>query len=158
MAGYFQNLLSPTTPRLNKGSSLLELFLVIVIIVVLMSMTIGIGAYFVWQNDLDVARAQTALAWRRAQILSQANNGDSLWGVSIQAGKIVVFKGASYVARDSGFDEESEIATNLSATGITEITFSKVYGLPTTNGTLIYQNTSNQSSSISINAKGTISY
>lgn len=144
--------------KVNKGFTLLELFLVIVVIVIMMSMTIGVGAYFVWKNDLDIANANTALAWRRAQILSQANSGDSLWGVSIQTGKIVIFKGNSYAARDTGFDEEIEIANNLTASGLTEITFSKVYGLPSSNGTLLYQNTSNQTTSISINGKGTISY
>lgn len=141
----------------NKGFTLLEVLLSISIVAILSGLSVPVWRNLQIKNDLDVVTTTIVQNLRRAQILSQAVDGDSTWGLKVQSGSIVLFKGASYAVRDSTFDETSDLQTSITPTGVTEIVFAKLTGLPQTTGTVTL--TSEQDSkNITINTKGMVDY
>lgn len=145
--------------RTNEhGFSLIELLVVMSIIGVIASL--GFGAYKVAQVKNQSATVVNAVVsgLRRAQIQSQANDGDLQWGVRIQNNNVIVFKGATYASRVTSFDESYSLPSGFIYTGLSEIVFSKLYGYPVTAGTISIAGRDGTVQPITINAKGTISY
>jgi len=142
----------------EKGFTMLEIMLVMTVIVIATALTMPIYQAFQPKNDIEVASTAVANGARRAQILSQASNMDSAWGIKIETGKVIVFKGDSYEMRDQEEDEIFEIAKNISISGITEIVFSKTFGMPNPSGEIILRSINNDIKTININEKGTVSY
>lgn len=99
-----------------------------------------------------------AQTMRRAQTVAQGVDGDTGWGVYLQSGSITLFKGTSYAARDSSFDEAFEVPTSITPTGISEIVFTKFSGIPQTTGTITLTSNTNETRNITINAKGMVNY
>ncbi len=141
----------------NAGFSLLELLLSVAVISLLTGLSLPVYRTLIKKNDLDITANTIASSLRRAQVLSQAVDGDTTWGIKIQSGDITLFKGASYTDRDTNFDETFEVPTTISAGGTTEVVFTKFTGFPQTIGT-INLTTESDSRSVSINEKGTITY
>lgn len=142
----------------TAGFTLTELLLSIAIITLLVSLSLPVYATFQTRNDLDLTAQTIAQMLRRTQIYSRGVNGDSQWGLAIQAGSAVVFKGASYAARDSAYDETVSIPGSLSTGGLTEITFTKLDGAPSTTGTITLTANTGDIKSVTINAKGMVDY
>jgi prepilin-type N-terminal cleavage/methylation domain-containing protein len=145
-------------PYSNRGFTLIELLLSVAVITIITGMSVPIYQSFQVRNDLDIAGVTTAQSLRRAQVLSQAVDGDTSWGVEIQSGNITVFKGASYSARDTTFDEVTEVPTSITPSGLGEVVFTKFTGLPTSTGTVTLTSSANEIRTITINAKGNVEY
>ena len=141
----------------KRGFTLPELLLSVAIIGALAGLSLPVYRSLMMKNDLDIAANTVAISLRRAQVLSQAVDGDITWGVKTQSGSIVVFKGASYASRDSMYDESFDIPTSISPSGTTEYIFSKFTGLPEVTGTVTLT-TENDTRTVTINTKGTVSY
>jgi hypothetical protein len=109
------------------------------------------------RNDLDQTVALYAQSIRRAQALSISQIGDSVWGIKVLPSSILLFKGSSYSSRDQTFDEGISFSPTITFSGLSEITFLKRAGTPSTTGTttfILYQETRNAF----INQKGVIEY
>ena len=121
---------------------------------------VGIPVYYTIQgrNDADVAVQSIALSLRRAQLLSESSSGDSVWGVHMATGTVTVFRGASYVSRTTSFDEVNDLSPAITASGLNDLTYSKVYGLPSATGTMLLISRADGTRTITINTKGTVSY
>lgn len=141
----------------KKGFTLLELLLSVAIISLLAGLSLPVYRTLIIKNDLDVATTTIASSLRRAQVLSQAVDGDTTWGVKVQSGSITLFKGTSFTARDTNFDEVFDAPTAIGVAGVTEVVYTKFTGLPQTTGT-INLSTEADGRSVTINEKGTISY
>lgn len=141
----------------KRGFTLLELLLSIAIISVLAGLSLPVYRTLIKKNDLYIAANSVASSFRRAQVLSRAVDGDTSWGVKIQSGSIVLFKGTSYAARDTTFDETFDVPSTIDASGTTEFVFSKFTGLPQTTGTINFSAESD-TRSVSVNEKGTIGF
>ena len=147
----------PVDPR--QGFTLLEVLLTMSIIGILAGASLPIYQRFQVRNDLDVAVMTVAQSLRRAQVSAQAVVGDAPWGVSVQSDSIVLFRGASYAARDSAFDETFGVPSSITASGMTEVAFSKFAGLPQTTGTLTLTAASvGEARTVTVNAKGMVDY
>ena len=141
-----------------KGFTLLELILVVATITVLAAVAIPVYSLLQVKNDLNVAANTTLQTLRRAQILSQAVDGDSSWGVKLQQTDIALFKGTSYSLRDTTFDEIYTLSGNVTPSGVSEVVFSKLLGNPSTTGTLILTSSNNEVQNIALNEKGFLEY
>ncbi len=141
----------------HAGFTLLELLLSVAIVALLAGLSLPVYRTLMQKNDLDIATTSVGQSLRRAQVLSQAVDGDTTWGVNTQNYHITIFKGASFAARDTNFDETFDVPITISISGTTEVVFTKFTGLPQTTGT-INLSTANDSRLVTINAKGTITY
>jgi len=141
-----------------RGFTLLELLLSVAVIGLLAASSIPVYQSFQIRNDLDITAENTAQSLRRAQLLSQAADGDTSWGVKIQSASLVLFKGASYAVRDTTFDEEFAIPTSITPSGVSEVVFTKFTGLPQVSGTINFNSNINETRTVTLNSKGMVSY
>lgn len=142
----------------RAGFTLLEILLSVAAIAVIAGISIPIYQSFQVRNDLDIAATTYAQTLRRAQILAQAVDGDMPWGVNIIAGSITLFRGTSYLARENTLDEVFSIPAGITPSGVMEIVFTKFTGLPQTTGALLLTWNTNETRTITINSRGTVSY
>ena len=63
------------------GFSLLEVLLSVTLIGVIGAFGAPLYLRLQVKNDLDLAAVSVAQSWRRAQVLTQVVEGDSVWGV-----------------------------------------------------------------------------
>ncbi|HSX18140.1 MAG TPA: type II secretion system protein [Candidatus Saccharimonadales bacterium] len=151
------------TNRDNKhsfGFTLIELMLSIAIVSLLAGLSLPVYASFNNRNDLDLATQNVASTLRRAETYSRGAKADNSWGVERQSGKVTLFKGTSFVGRDTTFDESTTIPPSVALSGLNEVLFSKLSGLPTTTGNIILTLTTggSETRTVNINAKGVINY
>lgn len=144
--------------QIKKGFTLPEILISVALLSIIGAMIIPAYRTFLIRNDLDVATVTLAQDLRRAQGLSQSGDGDMTWGVHVGVGSILIYKGASYVGRDSTYDENTSIPTTIVPTGITEVTFSKSLGIPFTTGTFTLTSQTNEQRNVTINEKGMVDY
>lgn len=142
----------------NNGFTLIEVLLSLALISIIAATGIPIFQSFQNRNELDVATVTFAQGLRRAQLLSQASQGDTSWGVHVQPGNIALFKGPSYVGRDNTFDEVFTVPISIIASGTQEHIFSRFTGLPQSTGTLTFTSVNNETRTITTNAKGMVNY
>jgi prepilin-type N-terminal cleavage/methylation domain-containing protein len=152
------NFLHMYRTKKQKGFTMIEILLSFAIIGIISGMTIPMYRTFMIRNDLDVAVSTVAQNLRRAQALAESSDGDMTWGVHVGVGGILIYKGPSYVLRDTLFDENTSIPTSIVPTGLSEIVFSKVTGIPQATGTFILTSQANEERTITINEKGTVEY
>lgn len=142
----------------RRGFTLIEVLLAIGIITVLAGIGAPVFSRSLVKNDLDSAVISLAESLRRAQVLAAGSDGDANWGVRVASGSITLFKGPSFVGRDSSYDEVFSLPTNLSVSGISEVVMSKMTGYPNTTGTTTFTNVAGDSGNVTINSKGTVSW
>lgn len=121
---------------------------------------VGIPTYNILtrKDELRIAEEIVVQALRRALILSSAGVSDGAWGVALLEGQVVIYKGTSYATREAPLDEIYKIDDTLIASGVTEITFDAVSGVPNTTGSISIQNTVGDSVQILINEKGMVDF
>lgn len=144
--------------RSLRGFTLSEMLLSVALLAIIGGMSVPMYRVFMVRDELDVAVTTVVQNLRRAQSMSRSSSGDMTWGVHVGVGSILVYKGASYVLRDSSFDENTSIPTTIVPTGMNEVTFSKSSGVPSATGTFILTSQANETRTITINEKGTVDY
>lgn len=142
----------------RAGFTLLEVLLVVSMIAVLGGISATSWQSIQRDNELNLAAQQVAAGARRAETLAQASDGDSTWGVTATATQVVVFKGASFAARDQTVDEVFDLNSTVSVSGTSEYVFQKLTGLPQTAGVLTLQSTSGKTQTVTISASGMVQY
>ena len=142
----------------QKGFTLLEILLSIALIALLSGLSVPVYQSFQVKNDLDIASNTIAQNARRAQVLAQAVDGDTTWGIYIQSGSITLFQGSSYASRNTNYDEDFEMPTSIVPSGLQEIVFSKLYGEPQVTGTVTLTTSTNETANLILNEKGMVSY
>ncbi|MCF7843443.1 prepilin-type N-terminal cleavage/methylation domain-containing protein [Candidatus Gracilibacteria bacterium] len=141
-----------------QGFTLIEMLLSVACIAIILGISLPSYNLLLSTNDLDNATNATVGSFRRAQVLSQTSSGDTTWGVYVATGSILIYKGGSYASRDVSYDEVEAISSSISITGLKDITFSKMYGLPNATGTTILTSVKNETRTITINKKGIVDY
>lgn len=146
------------TFRTTSGFTLIELLLSVALVAILAGFSIGMYYSYYVQNDLNIATHTLAQGLRRAQVLSRAMQNDSSWGIKTGTGSTTIFKGSSYSGRDTAYDEVFDLPSSVSVTGVTEVVYSKFDGIPGTTGTMTVSSNNNESITLTLNAKGMVSY
>ena len=150
--------LSPRPGRAD-GFTLLEVLLSVGMMAILAGIGAPIYARSQTKNDLDTSVQIWVESLRRATVLAAGVDGDSTWGVAFTSGAITVFRGASYAARDTNYDEVFPIPTTISASGLTEVVMTKLTGYPGTTGTTTVGSSAlTDTAGVTINSKGMVSY
>ncbi|MFA6524372.1 MAG: prepilin-type N-terminal cleavage/methylation domain-containing protein [Candidatus Paceibacterota bacterium] len=140
-----------------NGFTLIEVVLSMAIVVLIFGIAAPVYQDYQIRNGMDTGVNTIVENLRRAQVLSMAVDGDSNWGVIILNNQITLFKGINFATRDTAFDEVSDILSIISPSGLDEIVFSKLNGLPNTTG-VINLSASSNTRTITINEKGILTY
>lgn len=140
------------------GFTLIEMMLAVAVIGIITGISAPVYQSFQNRNNIDIAAASTAQSLRRAEALATAVDGDDSWGVKIQPGSIILFKGASYEGRDTAFDEIFDVPASIVPSGLAQVVFARFSGIPQETGTITLTNNNADIRTIAINAKGTITY
>ena len=142
----------------KNGFTLIELILVISLIALLSGLSLSVFSRTQTKNDLNVAISSFASISRNAQIKARLSIQDDGWGVKIEQSKITLFKGNNFMSRDQSQDQITKISPNISISGINELSFAKITGLPSTSGTLVISELYGQDFNINIANNGVINY
>lgn len=154
----FFNYLFPISYSCQAGFTLMEILLVMALLVIVASFSLPIFTAVQSRSDLDNTAIMIAQTLRRAQILTQAVDGDTTWGVYLAAGSLTLFKGSSFASRETNYDEVFDLATNITPSDLTEIVYSKFYGLPQVTGAITLTSINNNIKTLNLNAKGAVDY
>lgn len=138
--------------------TLFEMLLAMALLAMVAVMSVPVYQSFQVNNELIVTTDSLVQSLRTAQANSRSGNGDSPWGVRVSGGAITVFRGSSYAARNTDYDQVYPISDMISASGINEIVFAKLTGDPTPAGTMTLTSIGGDLRVITINAKGAINY
>jgi len=144
--------------KIKPGFTLIEILLSITCIAIISAISIPIYQSFQNRNDLNITADTLVQGLRRAQVLAQASEGDTSAGVKIETSSITIFRGTSFVLRDSAWDEAFAIPSSITPTGLNEIVFSRLFGLPSTTGNIILSSNIDENKTININGKGMLTY
>jgi prepilin-type N-terminal cleavage/methylation domain-containing protein len=144
--------------KLNKGFTLPEVLLSLTLLAIIGGMTIPMYRIFIVRNDLDSAATTLAQNLRRAQTLAWAGDGDMSWGVHLGVGSILLYKGTSFATRDTNFDENTSIPTTIAVSGINDILFTRITGIPNATGTFTLTSQTSEIRNVTINEKGMVDY
>ncbi len=142
---------------IKNGFSLVEVIIVIGIFALFLGMSDSIYKFFGSHSNLEMTTNSVVEALRFAESNSVKANGDSNWGVKFFNNQAIVFKGSSYVTRDSTADKSVTFPGDMVLSGADEVVFSKFTGWTSNAGTTTVTNNDGLKN-IYINAKGTITY
>ena len=128
-----------------KGFTLIEILLTGAIIVMLVSFTLPIGLDFYKNQQLETQSQEIVQALRRAQLKAMSVESDSSFGIYLANDNYVLFKGSSYFfSRDAQYDEIFGLPSIINVSGLSEIVFSKLEGIPSVAGDIILGTDNNQ--------------
>ncbi|OGJ65841.1 hypothetical protein A3F36_05225 [Candidatus Peribacteria bacterium RIFCSPHIGHO2_12_FULL_55_11] len=113
----------------------MEMILALGILGVIATVTVPAYRYYQIVSDLDRASDQVTQALYRARQLSMNNSEDAAWGFRITEG--ILFEGASYAARDQEWDEWYPLPNGVTASGLPEVSFSRIKGIPSATGSIV---------------------
>lgn len=119
-----------------RGFTLLETLLVLSILSALVFLTAPIGLTFYQTQALDEATLSTIETLRRAKFNAIFQRNDSAFGVKFMSDSYTLFQGDSYTSREENEDELFLLPADITTSGISEIVFSKMTGVPNSTGTI----------------------
>lgn len=141
----------------SKGITLFEVIITIAIFTLLIAFLSSSVIDFYQEREFNVHFKSIVQSLRRAQLQSIAGERESSFGLYFGTNHYILFKGDSYTVRDVAFDEVFELPSDFLISGISEIVFSKIKGLPSDAGDIVLSS-GNRSGTISINEMGMINY
>lgn len=140
------------------GLTLIELLLTLAAITLLSALSIPFFMTFQVSSQSDTAGQEIIQSLRRAKIKAIAAENDDNWGLAVKDQKITIFKGSDLNSRDPSFDETFDLPSTITSSGLTEIYFFKLSGIPSTVGTISLIDTNSKQKNITINTNGTADF
>ncbi len=117
------------------GFTVVELLMVIAMIAVISAISVPAFRSYQLHNDVVTASEQVMQALARAKLLAQSGKNGSAWGFS--SVNSVIFQGNSYGTRVVASDEQYPLPAGIVVTGMTEVTFAQLSGVPSAVGSII---------------------
>ncbi len=133
---------------MRRGFALVEMLLVIGIIGALTVLSLPALREYSIRSDLDNATQQATQGLGRAKLKSQNGDKDSAWGFYVPNGTL--YKGQSYAARDPSFDEVYPMPSTIAVSGLLDVSYSRLRGLPSSTGSIILRDLNNDQRIISV--------
>jgi len=144
--------------RRAAGFTLLEVLLSVIILSMIAAIALPVYESSVRRSDLDNTTTIVAALIRRAENYAQTMSGDSGWSVEFQSSTVTLFKGASFAGRTTSYDEAYTVPGSVTVSGLSEVQFTQQTATPNTTGSVTLTSTTNDTRTISINAKGTVDF
>ncbi|PIS05349.1 MAG: hypothetical protein COT81_01705 [Candidatus Buchananbacteria bacterium CG10_big_fil_rev_8_21_14_0_10_42_9] len=143
----------------NKiGFTLVELLIVLGILSVVAVLAVPFYQSTVVNSDFDIAADNIKKTLRRAETNAATGFQDDSWGVFFMGNSFTLYKGESFAARDTDFDEAVGVNAIfvLSNDFNDEINFEKYTGTPSANGTVTITSPNNETLLITVDAIGRV--
>lgn len=141
-----------------RGFTLIELLVVLAILGLLVAGAEPSYRTFVQQTTSQETSVVYVQTLRRALLLAHAGYQDAPWGVQITPTRIILFKGTTYASRDTRYDEVYTVTGSVSVSGVSDVSFSPLTGVPTVYGTTTIISEGFPPTNIFVNEKGTVLY
>lgn len=142
----------------QQGFTIIEMMLSVSIIALLAGLSLPVYNSFQTRNELDSTALALVSSLRRAQIYARGAQNDLQWGVRVQSGAITLFRGNVFASRDTAYDEVTTLPPTMAVSGTSEVIFTKLTGLPAAAGSTTLTAANNETRTVTINAKGMVSY
>jgi prepilin-type N-terminal cleavage/methylation domain-containing protein len=143
------------TANKKKAFTLVETLFVIGIFSILVMLTLPLSLDFYKKYQLNVYTEELIQALRRVQQKSMSIEQDSKFGIYLTEKSYVLFRGNSYAARETQYDETFDLPQAIKSSGLSEIVFTKSEGLPSATGSIVLSNNI-ENKIIDINSLGRI--
>lgn len=142
-----------------RGFTLIEVLLSVAIMGVLAGLSLPIYNAYNNRNNLDLTAQSTTEMMRRAMTYARGMRLDDSWAVHVETGSVTLFKGTTYATRDASYDEVTSMPSSFTVSGLLDVFFAKMTGLPSTTGaTTIAIPGISESRSVTLNSEGMVSY
>lgn len=125
------------------------------IVAVTTSVTIPVYRNYQIRSELMDATEQVLTAMRGAQLRARAGETAGTWGVQTEQG--VLFQGDSFAERDPAHDERYPIPASVTVSGLTEVVFLPLSGVPVQSGEVVLVASNGDSRTIAVGDQGTVS-
>jgi len=142
----------------QHGFTLIEMLLAVMVMTIIIGLSLPLYTSFIQRNDLEVTTEQLVGMVRRAESYARAVNTDNAWSVEIQSSTATLFQGTAFASRNTAYDETLSLPSSLTPSGLSEIQFAKWTSVPNTTGNIVLTSSTGDSSTVSVNAKGMVSY
>jgi Tfp pilus assembly protein FimT len=128
-------------PKFTTGFTLIETLLVVGIIVVVFSFSVPYGLNFYKNQLVNETQINIIDALERARHSAILQKNDSNFGLALNkienSNSYVVFQGADYDNRVTDQDDIYPVISEVVFSGLGEVVFSKLTGLPSATGTIV---------------------
>lgn len=141
----------------SRGFTVIEFLLVMAIFFVIAGAAPAFYSRFFFQDAVSETAERLAGSLRSAQGLALTGKGGAPWGVSINDGSIIVFRGTSFAMRNSALDRKVSIPSSVLIAGFTETVFARVTGLPVAPATISITALGGATRTLVLNAQGVVS-
>lgn len=142
---------------MQKGFTLIEMLLSVALVALLAGLSVPVYAAFQSKNDLAVAVDAWVEAAHRAQTYAQTGYHDASWGVHVSGNMLILYKGTSFAARDSAYDEATSLG-GVTASGLVDVIFIAFTGKPQSTGVITLAGVQGDAHTITVYDQGTITY
>lgn len=126
--------------KASSGFTALELLIVIAIMAILLAVIVPSFLNFRRSSLLNTETQQLVTMINRARLLSVSSKNDDRFGIHLEAGKVVLFQGATYATSSPtnevhAFDPALTLSSVAINGGGSELLFEKVTGATSQNAT-----------------------
>lgn len=138
------------------GFTLIELLVVIAIMGIIGGMAPVFYSRFLLQNAVSNTVDQISGSLRKAQINAMMSKQGDSWSVNYSSNTITLYKGNSFASRDADFDEIFSVPPSVSVSGLTDLNFSRLNGLPAPATATITVSSATGSEIVTVNNQGVV--
>ncbi|MDD5026770.1 MAG: thrombospondin type 3 repeat-containing protein [Candidatus Peribacteraceae bacterium] len=139
----------------RRAFTAIEALLAAGIVALTAGMAIPMYRTYQARSDLDRAVEQVIQGLRAAQMRSQAGQNDAQWGFNaLPPG--VLFEGESYTLRRPEEDQPFLIPETITVSGLTEVIYSAIDGIPDDTGDIILEAPNGDSRTVTVESGGVL--
>ena len=139
-----------------RGFTLIEILMVIAAMSIIAVLIMPVGFQFYRAQLLDETTYDILNTIRKVQQYAISQKNDSAFGMKFFATSTVLFQGSSYASRIPSEDETYVYLDGVAVSGINEIVFAKLTGIPNASSSIVTLTIDNDVHTITINSQGKI--
>jgi len=121
----------------KKAFTLIEITIVISLLALILTIAVPYGLRFFRVERLNSASREILEALRLSQAQAIGQKHDDQFGVYIGPEDYTLFRGSSYLERTQSYDQSYPLSSQIELSGLNEIVFGKLTGLPSQTGEII---------------------